>query len=1385
MNTTVVGRVAVRVLPETSGFKERLRRDLEKETAGVDGEVPVDAVLDADELERQLRAKVEELKNKFVVKLRSQIQDLKKQVANLTKQAEAQSAVDPITFKANFDEKGLEKEIYRTVHLKAAGGDVFDFAAIRRGFLGLNALEEKHLRDMEAARRRYGRQEIDSFRERLGAMMRRLKVAYSVLRVQIQPHLDRVRAAAARVELETWFKRLKVFSVEVRAVLNAKSVRGVQQGLAVLSGIRLFRDLVSLEPFKDIDRQLPKIALMATLIGQASNYMLSLTSDALSLGRSLGAIIPAALTLPGIFLATGLAIYAVIKPLSEFNQRLPEMARGLSAMQDAMVSSFWSRAHDGLASLADLLPVLNRGMRAVGSSAGEFMGTLSQGVSSRLKSSLLPFLGAISASFDSMTRAARPMARIIGNFVDLGTSYLPRLASATESVIKRFADFFDASMKNGEAFQWVDRGIQNLRDLGGVVAGVYRIMDGLSAAAEKAGGATLGSLALGLDGIQRVVKSDSFQTGLINVFSSARIAIEEMVRVAGPSVSRMFATMAAGADKVLPRIGRVTGQIASMFARVLGDPIVGAGLISFFDGLAGALRTLEPSVANVAKGLGGILRVMGKMLQSFAPVVEIALGAVAKHAEGMLVSVERIVEDLSSGVTKLLRSLMPAIDTLAPAVLDIAEGIAKGISGAMVAIGPILSTILQAAGAVLTVIGKLPPILQLAVAAVAVLATAVGRLAIRFAPAIAGSGELRSMLKGVGEMARGLVGKLAAVAPAGTRIGDALRKAAPAAEAFRSKMSGLVVGLGKFAGVATGVVAAAGMVSSAMKGAAAGPEEFGLAMEKLAKGDLSGFDRQFQNTGNIISRGAKDMEEALSNLAFEKYMRLDGLNKGLDETVGKFLGFRTATGEMRDVLARVDSQLATMFQNDQSGATAGFDRIKEAARLAGMSVEDLKGYFPEFQAAVERYGQGGATAFGSAVDRMSTDAKRLQDEVFGRMSQQERQIDALGGKAKAKVAQQLAKSRTQLITELSKTAEGVDRSILTSAGRLNAKIAEKAAELKGATGKAARTKVAGELDALLADYRTKFGDLPNLLDGAKGGDLSAAISKMVGSGITPAAQAGVKASIMAPVTSAVAEAKAKVAEIKTVTQGIDIAGPVRSAFRIAEGAATSGTARVVASVRTAVASVASQTSGLANTLAAPVQQTARAVFNGLAAGVGTYNKALIRKLSEGVKSAKTSAAKIKGAVTISLEGAGAAVGASYVRGLRSKIPDVIAAAKALSKATKDNKGPISYDRVMLIPEGQAVVQGFVKGLLSEVGTVERTMQDITDIVAGTNFDAAVKQANRSASNAAVLGGLSVGTSQYITQVGDVTIDVSELEGIKTVDDLGRTLRRKRRQRGGS
>lgn len=63
--------------------------------------------------------------------------------------------------------------------------------------------------------------------------------------------------------------------------------------------------------------------------------------------------------------------------------------------------------------------------------------------------------------------------------------------------------------------------------------------------------------------------------------------------------------------------------------------------------------------------------------------------------------------------------------------------------------------------------------------------------------------------------------------------------------------------------------------------------------------------------------------------------------------------------------------------------------------------------------------------------------------------------------------------------------------------------------------------------------------------------------------------------------------------------------------------------------------------------------------------------------------------------------------------------------KGLAKEIKDIKGPIEKDRIMLLDEGKAIMQGFQKGLLSGYSNVRSTLQgiskDINPTFAGSNM----------------------------------------------------------------
>jgi hypothetical protein len=68
--------------------------------------------------------------------------------------------------------------------------------------------------------------------------------------------------------------------------------------------------------------------------------------------------------------------------------------------------------------------------------------------------------------------------------------------------------------------------------------------------------------------------------------------------------------------------------------------------------------------------------------------------------------------------------------------------------------------------------------------------------------------------------------------------------------------------------------------------------------------------------------------------------------------------------------------------------------------------------------------------------------------------------------------------------------------------------------------------------------------------------------------------------------------------------------------------------------------------------------------------------------------------------------------------MRSRIEDVARAAIAATNAVLANKGPIEYDRVMLVPAGKAVIDGFLKGIASRLPQLRKDLRAITGEIPG-------------------------------------------------------------------
>lgn len=139
-------------------------------------------------------------------------------------------------------------------------------------------------------------------------------------------------------------------------------------------------------------------------------------------------------------------------------------------------------------------------------------------------------------------------------------------------------------------------------------------------------------------------------------------------------------------------------------------------------------------------------------------------------------------------------------------------------------------------------------------------------------------------------------------------------------------------------------------------------------------------------------------------------------------------------------------------------------------------------------------------------------------------------------------------------------------------------------------------------------------------------------------------------------------------------------------------------------------SVLSTISGVWNSIVSTVTNLANSVINGLK---GAWNgiTGWVSSLWNGVKST------IQGAMNFDLGAAGRAIMDSFLGGLKAAWGAVKDFVGGIASWIKEHKGPISYDKRLLIPAGQAIMGGFNSSLQSSFEDVKNTVNGVAPYIA--------------------------------------------------------------------
>ncbi|WP_263729956.1 hypothetical protein [Cellulomonas sp. SG140] len=693
-NSVVVGKVSVKVVPDTADFASDLRNDLRKIEKSVQ-RIRVGLDLDDTGLRTKLNAAIDEAERtakSITIKVnQDSFASVQNAIADIDRQLQKIDEVDVHVAlnKADLQATKAQLEELRkntTMDLKV---DFNDIESVRAASKRLG----KELADLAAVDVPVKMNRFDM--ERMKHELDNIVDDYDGKKLEFQAAVD---AAKARAELALLNRRRYT---EIVVNLNKKSAAKVATALAALSGSRMIGDMVKDwgDWLSNLDKAVPKLGAVALGIAGVAGWGLSASSNLFALSSSLAQIGPAALALPGIFGGMAIGVIASAVALKDFNKYVPDFAIGLGRatkagaawkqLQDSMSANFWAKAAAPIKELINsLFPQVAAGMKDISTSLGTWFGGLAKGLKGALNGELAGMFKDLSDSIVIAEKGTASLTGIIATLGKVGAGYLPRLATWFVSITDRFDAFLTKAQEDGRLQSWLDVAIFNFTELGRLIGQAGGILAGLGRAAEAAGGSTISMVADTLERIHAAVDTPAFQTGMTKALQAAHEAMYAIGHISGPAIEKLFVALTDTFDKIMNSAGPAIGTLLRDIANALASAALQDGLVSLFDSLLTAVDLLTPAWQPLADIIGAVAVVVGHLAEAFAPLVTTLLQAVSPALVGLLNGLMPVVDILSVGLTNAIAALAPALGPL----VDATTTLLAAIAGPIAQILPVLAT---------------------------------------------------------------------------------------------------------------------------------------------------------------------------------------------------------------------------------------------------------------------------------------------------------------------------------------------------------------------------------------------------------------------------------------------------------------------------------------------------------------------------------------------------------------------------------------------------------------------------------------------------------------------------------------------------------------------
>lgn len=618
-----VGRVTIRVIPDSTQFNEDLKKSLERIEKATHFEVNVDrANVDTTRIKQSIQAQL-----------------------NTIRGLEIDSEVKAIVNQVQVMRLGIRRELQR----------VFDEMGIRIR-VGVDLRLARH--DVELF--------VDDVNRKQGTV--------------------NVNAATAAATLQLrWLTRTRFVDIVPR--VNEAALNKVLAQFAALSGARVTLDWLDdfITYISDLDRKLPKLALVTQSITALIALIFSLTSGLVGIGAGLASIVPLFLTVPGFILGTAFAITTFAVAMFDAKKQLEPLTGQMRELADVIQNTFWDAARQPIIDLMTSLrgPLL-QSFEAVSGALGRFTGALANAFKQELAGGRLQALfQSMADSIDVLSTGADAFAGALVSLSEIAAQYAVRLAQWFVDLSIRFDNWLIQISNDGRLEAWIERGITSLYALADILGSVGRQFAALWEAAERAGGGGIEGFAENMRKIADVMNGAQFQATLTALFRGANTAMR-FIGDGLVAVGDAFTYLQGPLENLLATSGKIFGELLTNIAQALSNPRVRDSLNRLIDSLYVAFATFGQFLPQIFEGFAAIADVAGPL--------SIVLGEVLGEAFAALTP---ILAEISAALMPIIPilgdALVSAINILGPLLL----GVAEVILPILIPILEVLATVLK------------------------------------------------------------------------------------------------------------------------------------------------------------------------------------------------------------------------------------------------------------------------------------------------------------------------------------------------------------------------------------------------------------------------------------------------------------------------------------------------------------------------------------------------------------------------------------------------------------------------------------------------------------------------------------------------------------------